>query len=70
MVEALSLIIADYMRYGVDKDDKFIVNKVRVALEKIAFGKKLYFDGNIDKYIKSIYRQNEYIGEKIEKDIR
>lgn len=70
VVEALSLIIADYMRYGVDKDDKFIVNKVRVALEKIAFGKKLYFDGNIDKYIKSIYRQNEYIGEKIEKGIR
>ena len=69
VVEALSLVIEDYIRYGVDKDDKFIVNKVRVALEKVAFGNELYFDGNIDKYIKNIYSQNQYIGTKIEESI-
>ncbi|MGF7058013.1 TMEM165/GDT1 family protein [Brassicibacter mesophilus] len=65
LVEALSMTIAHYIKYGFEEDKNYVVNKTREALETLVFGEIVPFDGDIKKYFKLIKRKNEIIGEKI-----
>ena len=66
VIEALSLIIADYMKYGMVKDEKFIINQIRGYLELILFRRKLKFDGNLGKYLEQVKKIDSTIGENLE----
>lgn len=69
VIEALSLIIADYMEYGMIKDEEFIINQVKDFLELILIGKNIKFDGDLPRYIRHIKRANYYVGKNLEKKI-
>ena len=68
-IEALSLIIADYIKYGIVEDDSFIINRVKETLELILFGRRFKFNGSLSKYIKHIKKVNNFIGENLESKI-
>ncbi|MCF6465821.1 TMEM165/GDT1 family protein [Clostridium sp. Cult2] len=70
VMEALSLIIADSIEYGLVNDEKFIINKIKGFLELILIGKNIRFDGDLSKYIRQIKRVNYHIGENLEYRIR
>ncbi len=70
VMEALSLIIVDYIRYGTVEDQKFIINQVKESLEMILLGKKIRFDGDLQKYIGRVKRSNYYIGEILQDKIK
>lgn len=70
VMEALSLIIADSIEYGLVNDEKFIINKIKGFLELILLGKNIRFDGDLSKYIRQIKRVNYHIGENLEYRIR
>lgn len=59
--EALSLIILDYINYGIDLNKNYVINQTRVVLEQIIFGKDLGFQGDIDEYLKTIRNENKLI---------
>lgn len=59
VVEALALTISHLMKYDYNMDENYIVNKVRQALETIAFGETLPFDGNLKRYYKNMKKRNE-----------
>lgn len=65
VLEALSLIITDYMKYGIVEDEKFIINQVRGYLELILFRKKLEFDGDLDRYLNQIKKIDNTLGENL-----
>jgi len=65
LVEALSLTIAHYAKYGFNEDSNHVVNKTREALEMLVFGETIAFNGNLNIYFKQIKRINEIIGEKV-----
>ncbi|WP_025642596.1 TMEM165/GDT1 family protein [Schnuerera ultunensis] len=69
VIEALSLIIADYMEYGMIKDEEFIVNQVKDSLELILLGRNIRFDGDLPKYIRHIKRINYSVGKNLENTI-
>ncbi len=69
VVEALSLIIMDYMKYGIIENDKFVVNRVRKSLEVILFNKEIEFDGNLSMYLERVEEINKYIGEQVKSSI-
>lgn len=70
VVEALALTISHLIKYDHNKDENYVVNKVRMALETIAFGKALPFDGNMDKYYKNMKKENEKFTNRIIKRIK
>lgn len=70
VIEALSLIIADYIKYGLVEDDKFIINQVRYSLEVILFDKTFKFNGNLSKYLNDIKNTNSLIGIDLENRIK
>ncbi len=59
VVEALALTISHLIRYDYNMDENYVVNKVRQALETIAFGEALTFDGNLKKYYENMKKKNE-----------
>lgn len=59
--EALSLIILDYINYGIDLNKNNVINQTRVTLEQIIFGKDLGFKGDIDEYLETIINENKLI---------
>lgn len=69
VVEVLSLIIVDYIEYGVDKSQNFIINQARESLESILFNRKISFDGDIHRYIRSIKRIDYPIGRDLERKV-
>lgn len=70
VIEALILILEDYMEYGAEKDEKFIVNEVRRVLELIIFNKKIPFNGNLNSYIEKIGEENRKVGVRIKKALK
>ncbi len=70
VVEALALTISYLNRYGYNSDENYVVNKVRQALEFIAFGELIPFDGNMEKYYKNMKKRNERIHDKIKRRIK
>lgn len=69
VIEALALIIKDYIKYGVIEDENFIINEVRRSLELILFGKNIKFSKDISKYIENIEKLNKNIGKKLKDGI-
>lgn len=69
IIEALSLIVVDYIEYGIVEDERFIINQVRRSLELILFGRNIEFNGNLSKYIKNIKKANNYIGNHLKDSI-
>lgn len=69
VIEALSLIVVDYIEYGIVEDERFIINQVRRSLELILFGRNIEFNGNLSKYIKNIEKANNYIGNHLKDSI-
>ena len=69
VLEALSLIIVDYMRHGLIEDEKFIINQVKKSLETILLGKEIKFKGNLSKYIRNFKKENDYLGKILEEKI-
>ncbi|NLJ78838.1 MAG: TMEM165/GDT1 family protein [Tissierellia bacterium] len=66
VIEALSMIIADYMRYGVVEERNFIINEVKESFEIILFGEKIEFDGELQEYIDRVKRFNQHTGEVLQ----
>lgn len=69
VIEALALIIKDYIKYGVIEDENFIINEVRRSLELILFGRNIKFDKKPSKYIENIEKVDKGIGEKLKDGI-
>lgn len=69
VIEALSLIIVDYIKYGIVEDEKFVINQARESMELILFGTKFIYDGNLPRYLKNINKINSIIGKKLESRI-
>ncbi|WIV13009.1 TMEM165/GDT1 family protein [Proteiniborus sp. MB09-C3] len=59
VIEALALTISHLIKYSYSSDENYVVSKVRQALEIIAFGEPLPFDGNIKRYYKTMKKRNE-----------
>jgi putative Ca2+/H+ antiporter (TMEM165/GDT1 family) len=70
VIEALSLIIADYVKFGVVENDKFIINQIKDSLELILIGKTFKFEGSLSKYLEHIKKTDTIIGENLENKIR
>lgn len=68
-IEVLSLIVVDYMKYGVIEDDKFVINQARKSMELILFGEEINFDGNVSMYLKKVENADDYIGEQLRSGI-
>lgn len=68
-IDALCLIIEDYNKYGIEPDEKFIVNEARKALELIIFDKYIPFNKDVYDYMKNIENENKDIGYKIKKKV-
>ncbi|MDK2933259.1 MAG: Ca2+/H+ antiporter, family [Clostridiales bacterium] len=47
------------------QNDNFIVNKTRETFERICFGEKIPFDGDIKKYFSLLIKKNKHLGKKI-----
>ncbi|MFA5524521.1 MAG: TMEM165/GDT1 family protein [Tissierellales bacterium] len=69
VIEALGLTIWHIIKYGNSIDENYVVNKVRQALETIALGETIPFDGDIKKYYKIMKEKNESMYEKIKKKV-
>ncbi|MCR2043863.1 TMEM165/GDT1 family protein [Anaerosalibacter massiliensis] len=69
VIEALILIIDDYLKYGIETDERFVVNKTRRALELIIFNKDIPFNGDVHSYIENIEKENKGIGDIIRKRV-
>lgn len=69
VIEALALTISHLIKYGHNIDENYVVNKVRQALETIAFGEVLPFDGDMEKYYKNMKKRNEKIYARIKKRV-
>lgn len=69
VVEALALIIDDYVKYGVVLDDNFVINKVRNSLEMILFKRPLELNENLVQYINNIYEINRDVSSKLKDGI-
>lgn len=69
VIEALALTLSHLKKYGHNVDGNYVVNKVRQALETIAFGETIPFDGNIDKYYKNMKKRNERIHDRVKKRV-
>lgn len=70
VIEALALTLSHLIKYGHNMDENYVVNKVRMALETIAFGEILPFDGNMNKYFKNMKKRNEKLSDRIIKRTR
>lgn len=69
VIEALTLVVNDYIEYGVVEDENFIINEVRRTLELILFGKNIKFDKNPSKYLENIEKADKSIGKKLKDGI-
>lgn len=69
VIEALSLIIADYARYGIVEKQNFIINQVRGSFETILFRKSIRFNGDVQRYLNRVKRVNYHIGKILESKI-
>ena len=69
VIEALALIIRDYIEYGVVEDENFIINEVRRSFELILFGTNIKFDKNPLKYLENIEKVDKSIGKKLKDGI-
>ena len=70
VVKALSLIIKDYKKYGVEKDKNFVINRTRENLEMVLFNKYISFNGNIDSYLYNVKAENENVYRKIRENMK
>lgn len=70
LIHALTLIIADYKKYGVDLDENFVVNKTRRALEVALFEEEIEFTGDIDIYLDNIKKEKLNIFKEINKELK
>lgn len=70
VIEALSLILADYVENGIIEDNKFVLNRIKGFFELILFGQNIRFDGDISKYLRAGKRVNYNIGKKLEYRIK
>lgn len=68
IVQALSIIISDYIKYGWEADSNFVINKVKSSFELILFGKKIK-SNNYKEYIKEIKKSNIILGTNLERRI-
>lgn len=69
VIEALALTISHLMNFDNNMGENYVVNKVRLALETIAFGETLSFDGNMNNYFKNMKKRNERIYYRVKKRI-
>lgn len=69
VTEALALTLSHLTKYGHNIDENYVVNKVRLALETIAFGETLPFDGNIEKYYRNMKKINDKVFYRIKKRV-
>ncbi|GFN36216.1 TMEM165/GDT1 family protein [Tepidimicrobium xylanilyticum] len=70
VVEALSLIMADYVENDIIDEDSFIINRIKNFFEFILFGQNIRFDGDLSKYLRYSKRINYDIGKRLEIKIK
>jgi len=58
---ALKLILNDYIEYGWEEDEKYVVNKVKSALEVYLFDHKINNISNIQDYLNEIKKYDKNI---------
>ncbi|QQY78784.1 putative Ca2+/H+ antiporter (TMEM165/GDT1 family) [Keratinibaculum paraultunense] len=69
VIDALSLIVMDYMKYGIVENDKFVINQARESLEIILFDKKIEFNENLSMYLERIEKTDKFIGRQLKSSI-
>ena len=69
VLDALSLIIIDYVKYGIIRDEKFIMNQVRECLETILLGRRIKFSGDLDEYMGQFTSIDDRLGKKLKHKI-
>lgn len=65
VIKALSLTIAHFIIYGIEKDENYVINKARVALETILFGEAVSNYKDLGSYFKGLKRKNEKIADVV-----
>lgn len=65
VIDALGLIIVDYIEFGVIEDESFIINEVRRSLELILFGTNIKFDKNPFQYLKNIEKVDKKVSKRL-----
>ncbi len=68
-IGALTLIINDYIKYGIIEDENFIINEVRRSLELILFGRNIKFDKNLPKYLENMEKVDKNTKKKLKDGI-
>ncbi|MDR7857308.1 TMEM165/GDT1 family protein [Tissierella sp.] len=69
VIEALSMIILDSINNGWNKEEDFVVNKIKSSLEIILFGGKLNHTVELETYLKETKMRNNKYGLLLEKRI-
>lgn len=69
VVQALSMVIIDSIKNNWDRDENFVINKIRTSLEVALFGEKLDFDKGLKKYLRDAKKKNKKYGLLLEKSI-
>ena len=65
VLDALSLIIYNYVRYDFWKNENSLNKEVRRVFERILFDKSFDYDGDYNEYIQKLQDSNLQLSEKL-----
>jgi len=69
VVQALSIIIVDSIKNNWDKNENFVINKVRTSLELVLFGEKVDASRGLKEYLYDAKMKNKVNGLLLEKAV-
>lgn len=70
IVYAFALTISHFLNYGIYQNKNYVMNKVREALEIIAFNENIPFQGDIDEYFKELSKKDKALAEEIKEKVK
>lgn len=70
IVYAFALTISHFLNYGIYQNKNYVMNKVREALEIIAFNENIPFQGDIDEYFKELSKKGKALAEEIKEKVK
>jgi putative Ca2+/H+ antiporter (TMEM165/GDT1 family) len=70
VLQALSLILSDYLQNGWEQDQNFVVNQVKRSLEIILFGEPIENKENIDDYFSEVRIKDKVMASILEEKVK
>ena len=69
VIQALSMIIVDSIKNNWDKNEDFVINRIRASLETVLFGEKLNASKSLKSYLNEAKKRDKKYGLLLEKAI-